>query len=129
MTNSCLFATFVIESCVLYCVSCVNVFLILIIIIKLRISFQIIRQNHRMTAINTCLEIDITGQVVSDSLGASIYSGFGGQVDFMRGAMTGLDGRGKISLWSRRWSILQMTRVQIVLERRKQSHHWSNLGH
>ncbi|KAI5713909.1 hypothetical protein M8J76_007597 [Diaphorina citri] len=54
----------------------------------------IIRQNHRMTAINTCLEIDITGQVVSDSLGTRIYSGFGGQVDFMRGALTGLDGKG-----------------------------------
>lgn len=48
-----------------------------------------------MTAINTCLEIDLTGQVVSDSLGTTIYSGFGGQVDFMRGAMTGLDGRGE----------------------------------
>ncbi|KAI5715771.1 hypothetical protein M8J77_022156 [Diaphorina citri] len=58
----------------------------------------IIRQNHRMTAINTCLEIDITGQVVSDSLGTRIYSGFGGQVDFMRGALTGLDGKGKAIL-------------------------------
>uniref|UniRef100_A0A8D9FGN7 4-hydroxybutyrate coenzyme A transferase n=1 Tax=Cacopsylla melanoneura TaxID=428564 RepID=A0A8D9FGN7_9HEMI len=58
----------------------------------------IIRQNHRMTAINTCLEIDLTGQVVSDSLGTNIYSGFGGQVDFMRGALTGLDGRGKAIL-------------------------------
>lgn len=48
-----------------------------------------------MTAINSCIEIDLTGQVVSDSIGPRMYSGFGGQVDFLRGAAEGVDGRGK----------------------------------
>ena len=39
-----------------------------------------------MIAINSAIEIDITGQVCSDSIGTYIYSGFGGQVDFIRGA-------------------------------------------
>lgn len=48
-----------------------------------------------MTAINSCIEVDLTGQVVSDSIGTRMYSGFGGQVDFIRGAAEGLDGQGK----------------------------------
>lgn len=39
-----------------------------------------------MTAINSAIEVDITGQVCSDSIGTRIFSGFGGQTDFMRGA-------------------------------------------
>jgi 4-hydroxybutyrate CoA-transferase len=39
-----------------------------------------------MTAVNSCIEVDLTGQVVSDSIGTRIYSGVGGQVDFLRGA-------------------------------------------
>jgi 4-hydroxybutyrate CoA-transferase len=46
----------------------------------------VVAQNERMVAINSAIEIDITGQVCSDSIGAKIYSGFGGQVDFIRGA-------------------------------------------
>jgi acyl-CoA hydrolase/L-amino acid N-acyltransferase YncA len=46
----------------------------------------IIAQNDRMVAINAALEVDLTGQVCSDSLGYLFYSGTGGQVDFMRGA-------------------------------------------
>lgn len=46
----------------------------------------IIAQNERMVAINSALEIDLTGQVCSDSIGTLPYSGFGGQVDFIRGA-------------------------------------------
>lgn len=46
----------------------------------------IIAQNERMVAINSAIEIDLTGQVCSDSIGSKIYSGFGGQVDFIRGA-------------------------------------------
>jgi GNAT superfamily N-acetyltransferase len=46
----------------------------------------IIAQNDRMVAINAALEVDLTGQVCSDSLGYLFYSGIGGQVDFMRGA-------------------------------------------
>lgn len=56
---------------------------------------EIIRQNPKVTAINSCIEVDLTGQVVSDSIGTRIYSGVGGQVDFLRGAAVSLDGRGK----------------------------------
>lgn len=48
-----------------------------------------------MTAINSCIEVDLTGQIVSDSIGTKMYSGFGGQVDFLRGAAEGFDGKGK----------------------------------
>ncbi len=47
---------------------------------------KVIAQNDRMVAINTALEVDLTGQVCSDSIGTRFYSGFGGQVDFIRGA-------------------------------------------
>jgi acyl-CoA hydrolase len=46
----------------------------------------IIARNERMVAINSAIEVDVTGQVCSDSIGSKIYSGFGGQVDFIRGA-------------------------------------------
>jgi acyl-CoA hydrolase/RimJ/RimL family protein N-acetyltransferase len=46
----------------------------------------VIAQNDRMVAVNAALEVDLTGQVCSDSLGYLFYSGIGGQVDFMRGA-------------------------------------------
>ena len=46
----------------------------------------VIAQNDRMVAINSALEVDLTGQVCADSLGTRFYSGFGGQVDFIRGA-------------------------------------------
>ncbi|XP_073969400.1 succinyl-CoA:acetate/propanoyl-CoA:succinate CoA transferase [Rhodnius prolixus] len=55
----------------------------------------VIRVHPKMTAINSCIEVDLTGQVVSDSIGTRMYSGFGGQVDFTRGAAEGLDGKGK----------------------------------
>ncbi|XP_039760778.1 4-hydroxybutyrate coenzyme A transferase [Pararge aegeria] len=48
-----------------------------------------------MTAINSCIEVDITGQVCADSIGTRMFSGFGGQVDFIRGAAEAVDGRGK----------------------------------
>jgi len=47
----------------------------------------IISQHEKMVAINQALEVDLTGQVCSDSLGYRFYSGLGGQADFMRGAM------------------------------------------
>ncbi len=47
---------------------------------------SIICQNERMVSINSALGIDLTGQVFADSLGFMFYSGFGGQVDFVRGA-------------------------------------------
>ncbi len=47
--------------------------------------FQIARNEH-MVAVNSALQVDLTGQVCADSIGGRIYSGFGGQVDFLRGA-------------------------------------------
>lgn len=58
-------------------------------------SSRVISANPKVVAINACLEIDLTGQVCSDSLGTEFYSGFGGQVDFLRGAAEGFDGKGK----------------------------------
>jgi acyl-CoA hydrolase len=52
----------------------------------------VIATQHRMTALNSCIEIDLTGQVVADSIGTRIYSGVGGQVDFLRGAGLADDG-------------------------------------
>lgn len=46
----------------------------------------VIARHDRMTAINTAIEVDLTGQVCSDSIGDRFYSGIGGQVDFIRGA-------------------------------------------
>ena len=58
----------------------------------------VIAQNERMVAINSAVEVDLTGQVVSDSLGARIYSGIGGQVDFIRGAAHSPGGKPVIAL-------------------------------
>lgn len=46
----------------------------------------IIAQNHKMVSITSAIQVDLTGQVVSDSVGGKFYSGIGGQVDFIRGA-------------------------------------------
>jgi len=58
----------------------------------------IISQNENMVAINSAIEVDLTGQVCSDSIGPYIYSGFGGQVDFIRGAARSKGGRPIIAL-------------------------------
>nr|XP_045624670.1 4-hydroxybutyrate coenzyme A transferase-like [Procambarus clarkii] len=58
-------------------------------------NIPIIAQNPKVTAINSCIEVDLTGQVVSDSIGTRMYSGVGGQVDFIRGAAVSRDGLGK----------------------------------
>ncbi len=58
----------------------------------------IIARNDNMIAINAALEVDLTGQVCSDSLGTALYSGFGGQVDFIRGAARSRGGRPIIAL-------------------------------
>jgi len=47
---------------------------------------SIIRQNPKVAAINSAIEIDLTGQVCSDSIGSYQYSGIGGQMDFIHGA-------------------------------------------
>jgi len=64
-------------------------------------SSHVISQQPKMTAINSCVEIDITGQVVSDSIGPIIYSGVGGQVDFLRGASLSPEGMPILALPSR----------------------------
>jgi len=58
----------------------------------------IVAQNERMVAINAAIEVDLTGQVCSDSLGHLFYSGIGGQVDFIRGAARSKGGRPIIAL-------------------------------
>jgi len=58
----------------------------------------LIRQNDKMIAINSALEIDLTGQVCADSLGHRIYSGIGGQMDFIHGAALSNGGKPVIAL-------------------------------
>jgi acyl-CoA hydrolase/GNAT superfamily N-acetyltransferase len=62
-----------------------------------RISYTnnplIIAQNHRMTAINAALQIDLTGQATAESIGNQFYSGIGGSADFMRGALLAPGGK------------------------------------
>jgi len=58
----------------------------------------LIRRFRRMTAINSAIEIDLTGQVCADSIGSRIYSGVGGQMDFVRGAALAEEGRAIIAL-------------------------------
>ena len=58
----------------------------------------IIAQNPRVTAINSALEVDITGQVCADSIGTTFYSGVGGQVDFIYGASRSEGGKPIIAM-------------------------------
>ncbi len=58
----------------------------------------VIGRNERMVAVNSALQVDLTGQVASDSIGYRFYSGFGGQVDFIRGAARSPGGRSIIAL-------------------------------
>jgi len=62
---------------------------------------HIIRRNNKMVAINSAIEIDLTGQVCADSIGTYQYSGVGGQMDFMRGAALSKGGKPIIALPSR----------------------------
>lgn len=59
---------------------------------------SIIRQNAKATAINSAIELDLTGQVCADSIGTYQYSGIGGQMDFMRGASLSEGGKPIIAL-------------------------------
>ena len=58
----------------------------------------LIAQNHKMTAINSAIQVDLSGQVCADSMGHKIYSGIGGQVDFIRGAARASQGKPIIAL-------------------------------
>ncbi|MFK7049790.1 MULTISPECIES: acetyl-CoA hydrolase/transferase family protein [Flavobacterium] len=57
-----------------------------------------IRKNKRMVAINSAIEVDLTGQVCADSIGMKMYSGVGGQMDFIRGASLSEGGKAIIAL-------------------------------
>lgn len=58
----------------------------------------VIRRNPKMVAINSAIEVDLTGQVCADSIGSRMYSGVGGQMDFMRGAALSEGGKAIIAL-------------------------------
>src|SRR6186997_2659108 len=59
---------------------------------------HVIHSFSRMVAINSAIEVDLSGQVVADSIGRRLYSGVGGQMDFMRGAALAAEGRSIIAL-------------------------------
>jgi acyl-CoA hydrolase len=59
---------------------------------------HVIRSFSKMVAINSAIEVDLTGQVVADSIGHRMYSGVGGQMDFIRGAALASNGRAIIAL-------------------------------
>lgn len=61
----------------------------------------LIARNPKVTAINSAIQVDLTGQVCADSIGARIYSGIGGQMDFVRGAARSRGGKPIIALPSR----------------------------
>ncbi|HXB43817.1 MAG TPA: acetyl-CoA hydrolase/transferase C-terminal domain-containing protein, partial [Puia sp.] len=59
---------------------------------------HVIRQNPKVTAINSAVEVDLTGQICADSIGSKMYSGVGGQMDFMRGASLSEGGKPIIAM-------------------------------
>jgi acyl-CoA hydrolase len=61
----------------------------------------VIMRNPRVTAINSAVEVDVTGQICADSVGSRVISGVGGQMDFMRGASLSVGGKPIIALPSR----------------------------
>lgn len=62
---------------------------------------SVIKRNRRVVAVNSAVEVDLTGQVCADSIGTYQYSGVGGQMDFMRGAALSDEGKPIIALTSR----------------------------
>ena len=61
-------------------------------------DISVIKQNPKMVAINSAIEVDVTGQVCADSIGSKMYSGVGGQMDFIRGASLSEGGKAIIAL-------------------------------
>ena len=61
---------------------------------------RIISQNDRVVAINSAIQVDLTGQICADSVGYNLYSGIGGQVDFIRGAAASRGGKPVLALRS-----------------------------
>src|SRR4051812_2665222 len=76
---------------------------------------HVIRSFRHMTAINSAIEVDLTGQVVADSIGHRMYSGVGGQMDFMRGAALAPEGRAIIALPSTAGRNGEISRITAVL--------------
>ena len=74
------------------------------IVLMLDISYvndtAIIRRNPKVIAINSAIEVDLTGQICADSIGTKMYSGVGGQMDFMRGAALSPGGKALCALTS-----------------------------
>jgi len=60
----------------------------------------VISQNKNMVSINSAIQVDLTGQICSDSIGSRFFSGFGGQVDFVRGSKRSPGGRSFIAFAS-----------------------------
>jgi acyl-CoA hydrolase len=87
---------------------------------------SVIRRLRRMIAINSAIEVDLTGQVVADSIGHRLYSGIGGQMDFMRGAALAPEGRAIIALPS---TAVGGTRSRIVAELQPGSGVVTSRGH
>jgi acyl-CoA hydrolase len=61
---------------------------------------SVIRRNPKVTAVNSAIEVDLTGQICADSIGTILYSGVGGQMDFIRGASLSEGGKPVIALAS-----------------------------
>jgi 4-hydroxybutyrate CoA-transferase len=76
---------------------------------------HVIRSFRHMTAINSAIEVDLTGQVVADSIGHRMYSGVGGQMDFMRGAALAPEGRAIIALPSTAGANHEISRITASL--------------
>lgn len=77
---------------------------------------KVISKQPNMTAINSCVEVDITGQICSDSIGTKMYSGFGGQLDFIMGAALCDDRQGKPIIALRSVTSKGESKIQPVLK-------------
>lgn len=91
----------------------------------------VIAQNSKMVSINTCISVDLTGQVASESIGPVQYSGTGGQSDTAQGAIGGFDGRGKsiIACYSTAKNGTISTIVPVLPEGSVVTLHRSNVDH
>ena len=82
---------------------------------------RVIRRFRQMVAINSAIEVDLTGQVCADSIGERLFSGVGGQVDFIRGAALAEEGRAIIALPS---TAAGGTRSRIVADAASRARAW-----
>ena len=77
---------------------------------------KIVAKQPNMTAINSCIEVDLTGQICSDSIGTKMYSGFGGQLDFITGAALSNDRKGKAIIAMQSVTGKGVSKIQPVLK-------------